>query len=199
MRISDWSSDVCSSDLTSVDQELGILWQSEASSARLTWFRYDLTNEIQYNPVTFSNVNLDPTRRQAVELEGHHALTRTLALDASVTWLQAEFRSGTYNGVDLAGNTVPLVPKWMANLGATWSPDDQLFISLAAQYVGKARMDNDQANEFDQQLDDYVLVNGKIGYAFTKHVSGTLAVNRSEEHTSELQSLMRISSAFFCL
>lgn len=162
---------------TSVDKELGILWQSEASSARLSWFRYDLTNEIQYNPVTFSNVNLAPTRRQGVELEGHHALTRTLTMDANVTWLQARFRSGNDNGVDLAGNTVPLVPKWMANLGATWRPDDKLFISLAAQYVGKARMDNDQTNEFDKQLDDYVLVNGKIGYAFTENVSGTLAVN----------------------
>src|SRR3546814_11857968 len=89
-------------------------------------------------------------------------------MDANVTWLQAEFRSGTYNGVDLAGNTVPLVPKWMANLGATWRPDDQLFISLAAQYVGKARMDNDQAHEFDQQLADSVLVTGKTANAFTQ-------------------------------
>jgi len=162
---------------TSTDKELGILWQSDASSARLAWFRYDLSNEIQYNPVTFSNTNLEPTRRQGVELEGRHALTRSLTLDANVTWLQAEFRSGTYGGVDLAGKTVPLVPKWMANLGATWRPDDRLFVSVAAQYVGKARMDNDQANEFDTRLDDYVLVNGKIGYAFTEHVSGTLAVN----------------------
>lgn len=162
---------------TSTDKELGVLWQSDGSSARLAWFRYDLTDEIQYNPVTFSNINLDPTRRQGVELEAHHDLTRTLTLDANATWLQAEFRSGTYNGVDLAGKTVPLVPKWMANLGATWRPDDKLFVSLAAQYVGKARMDNDQANEFDTRLDDYVLVNGKVGYAFTKHISGTLAVN----------------------
>ncbi|MCD0504757.1 TonB-dependent receptor [Bordetella petrii] len=162
---------------TSVDKELGITWRSAASSARLAWFRYDLNNEIQYNPVTFSNTNLDPTRRQGVELEGRHDLTRTLTLDANVTWMQAEFREGTYGGVDLAGKTVPLVPKWMANLGATWRPADKLFVSLAAQYVGKARMDNDQANQFDEQLDDYVLVNGKVGYAFTKHVSGTLAVN----------------------
>ena len=162
---------------TSVDKELGILWKSDTSSARLTWYRYDLTNEIQYNPITFSNVNLDPTRRQGVELEGHHDLTKTLSLDANVTWMQAEFRSGNAAGVDLAGNTVPLVPKWMANLGATWRPMDKLFISLSGQYVGKARMDNDQANEFDKQLDDYFLVNGKVGYAFTKNISGTLAVN----------------------
>src|SRR3546814_6601823 len=41
----------------------------------------------------------------------------------------------------------------------------------------------------------YTVVNGQIGYQFNK----TSNVSRSEEHTSELQSLMRISYAVFCL
>src|SRR3546814_8649240 len=32
-----------------------------------------------------------------------------------------------------------------------------------------------------------------------RRIDGPLSLGRSEEHTSELQSLMRISSAFFCL
>jgi len=162
---------------TSIDKELGLTWESGRSNARLTWFRYDLDNEIQFNPITFSNTNLDPTRRQGVELEGHYAVTRTLTLDANATWLQARFRSGEAGGVDLAGKTVPLVPKWMANAGATWQPTDRFFVSGAIQYVGASRMDNDQANEFDHRLDDYVLVNGKAGYKFTRHIEATLAVN----------------------
>src|SRR3546814_7937331 len=67
--------------------------------------------------------------------------------------------------------TVPLAPKWLANAGVTWRPTDAFLWNVSAQYVGKSRMDNDQANQFD----------------------------RSEEHTSELQSLMRISYAVFCL
>src|SRR3546814_8333010 len=43
------------------------------------------------------------------------------------------------------------------------------------------------ANCFDAQLDDPV------------NVAGALVMSRSEEHTSELQSLMRISYAVFCL
>src|SRR3546814_5246088 len=35
--------------------------------------------------------------------------------------------------------------------------------------------------------------------ATTMRVAGALQANRSEEHTSELQSLMRISYAVFCL
>src|SRR3546814_3906347 len=42
----------------------------------------------------------------------------------------------------------------------------------------------------DQQVAGMVMLRGSMSY---------LAVGRSEEHTSELQSLMRISSAVFCL
>src|SRR3546814_10187378 len=40
---------------------------------------------------------------------------------------------------------------------------------------------------------------GDIGALALGAVLGTIAVIRSEEHTSELQSLMRISYAVFCL
>src|SRR3546814_5135978 len=41
---------------------------------------------------------------------------------------------------------------------------------------------------------------GPQGYFTVHHPSGKIAAeNRSEEHTSELQSLMRISYAVFCL
>ncbi|MBB1624154.1 TonB-dependent receptor [Achromobacter sp. UMC71] len=170
---------------TSTDKELGVTWASDKSSARLSWFRYDLTNEIQYNPLadgmwgpgTGANTNLDPTRRQGIELEGHHALTRSVTLDANVTWMQAQFRSGTYAGVDLSGKTVPLAPKWLANAGVTWRPTDAFLWNVSAQYVGKSRMDNDQANQFDTQLDAYVLFNTKVAYKFTRNIEGALGVN----------------------
>src|SRR3546814_1244997 len=40
-----------------------------------------------------------------------------------------------------------------------------------------------------------------IGHAITSHIddSGAVMATRSDEHTSELQSLMRISYAVFCL
>ena len=160
-------------------------WQGASSSARLSYFRYDLTNEIQYNPLadgmwgpgTGANTNLDPTRRQGIELEGHHALTSSITLDANVTWMEAQFRSGTYAGVDLSGKTVPLAPKWLANAGVTWRPTDAFLWNVSAQYVGKSRMDNDQANQFDTELDAYVLFNTKVAYKFTRNIEGALGVN----------------------
>lgn len=170
---------------TSTDKELGVTWASDTSSARLSWFRYDLTNEIQYNPLadgmwgpgTGANTNLDPTRRQGIELEGHHKLTSSLTLDANLTWMEAQFRSGTYAGVDLSGKTVPLAPKWLANAGVTWRPTDAFLWNVSAQYVGKSRMDNDQANQFDTQLDAYVLLNTKVAYKFTRNIEGAFGIN----------------------
>lgn len=170
---------------TSTDKELGVTWASDSSSARLSWFRYDLTNEIQYNPLadgmwgpgTGANTNLDPTRRQGIELEGHHKLTSSLTLDANLTWMEAQFRSGTDAGVDLSGKTVPLAPKWLANAGVTWRPTDAFLWNVSAQYVGKSRMDNDQANQFDTQLDAYVLFNTKVAYKFTRNIEGAFGIN----------------------
>lgn len=170
---------------TSTDKELGVTWASDTTSARLSWFRYDLTNEIQYNPLadgmwgpgTGANTNLDPTRRQGIELEGHHKLTSSLTLDANLTWMEAQFRSGTYAGVDLSGKTVPLAPKWLANAGVTWRPTDAFLWNVTAQYVGKSRMDNDQANQFDTQLDAYVLFNTKVAYKFTRNIEGAFGIN----------------------
>src|SRR3546814_6338554 len=38
-----------------------------------------------------------------------------------------------------------------------------------------------------------------VNFIFERDLDDSLIVNRSEEHTSELQSLMRISYAVFCL
>jgi outer membrane receptor protein involved in Fe transport len=47
--------------------------------------------------------------------------TERIDLRAGLAALEAKFRSGTYGGVDVSGNKVPLVPKWLATAGASWS------------------------------------------------------------------------------
>src|SRR3546814_4998872 len=46
---------------------------------------------------------------------------------------------------------------------------------------------------------DVVVCDGFVGNVVLKSVEGLAKLIRSEEHTSELQSLMRISYAVFCL
>ena len=169
---------------TSTDKELGLTWKSDKSSARLSWFRYDLRNEIQYNPLgdgiwgpgTGGNINLDPTRRQGIELEGHHALTSSITLDANLTWMEAKFRSGTYSGVDRR-QTGAAGAEVAGQRRRDRRPTDALLWNVSAQYVGKSRMDNDQANQFGEELNAYVLFNTKLAYKFTRNIEGAVGVN----------------------
>lgn len=165
---------------TSRDKEIGLDWKQGGQALRAAWFRYDLNNEIHFNKLVGffgSNVNLEPTRRQGLELEGRSQLAANLELNGNLTWQQATFRQGTAAGVELAGNDVPMVPKLLATLGLSWLPQEASRIGLQLQYVGKQRLDNDQANQFDKQLDAYTVLNAKFSHRYSKQLSVALDVN----------------------
>lgn len=165
---------------TSQDKEIGLDWKQGGQALRAAWFRYDLTNEIHFNKLVGffgSNVNLAPTRRQGLELEGRSQLAANLELNGNLTWQQATFRQGAAGGIELAGNEVPMVPQQLATLGLSWLPQEASRIGLQLQYVGKQRLDNDQANQFDKQLDAYTVLNAKFSHRYSKQLSVALDVN----------------------
>jgi iron complex outermembrane receptor protein len=109
---------------TSRDAELGTryAWAGGKLDARLYHSR--LEDEIGFDPNAVgpfgfpgANVNFGPTRRQGLELDATHALTRTLGLRLNATLREATFRSGPH-----AGKDVPLVPHRTAALRADWTP-----------------------------------------------------------------------------
>src|SRR3546814_10661292 len=68
--------------------------------------------------------------------------------------------------------------------------------SYSLQYVGSAEDINASPGDIGDHSPSVAYHNAQVEYAFSP--SFDLAF-RSEEHTSELQSLMRISYAVFCL
>src|SRR3546814_2459218 len=83
--------------------------------------------------------------------------------------------------------TMPAMPPEGARLAA-----DLIDVDLA---VGASFRDHIPHEAFDE-----LRRHGGIAWHAEPPVAGTMGDNpRSEEHTSELQSLMRISSAVFCL
>src|SRR3546814_2515407 len=73
----------------------------------------------------------------------------------------------------------------------TLFPYTTLFRSVVVAHAGAPLVD------VDIGVVDFLLVEGAEQVEIRMH--GHRAVDRSEEHTSELQSLMRISYAVFCL
>src|SRR3546814_5627349 len=143
MRISDWSSDVCSSDL-----------------------------------------NVPKSRVKGAELELSARVVEGLTVSAAATYIDAKVRH--YQGIvgsvanevglfdpirgDFSGARLPFSPKWQSSLSADYS------LPLGGVNLTMGTTISSQSKSL-----------------------GVLAITKSEEHTAELHSLMRISYAVFCL
>jgi len=110
----------------------------------------NLDNEIHFDPLTFTNINLDPTRRRGAEFSLQQAVSDDVGIKASYTYMQATFRDGAY-----AGNTVPLVPRNSASLTTHWQTGTASRVSASLNYVGSQYFDNDQNNTFGEKIPAY--------------------------------------------
>ncbi len=142
---------------TSHDREIGTELRLGRAGYRLALYEMNVNNEIHFNPVTFSNVNLPPTRRYGFELEGKWQVTTGLSAFANYTHAVAKFREGTF-----AGNDVPLVPRHSANLGAAWEFMPRTRLNANVNYVGEQMFDNDETNTFGRKMPSYTLVDLKL-------------------------------------
>ena len=130
---------------TSRDLELGARWAYASGKAEARLYRSLLDNEIGFDPNaagTFfgANVNFDPTRRQGLEVDASHALTRTVGVRVHAAVRQAKFRSGAY-----AGNDMPLVPQKTLALRADWAPAAGHRVTGGVNWVSSQHPDYDNA------------------------------------------------------
>ena len=135
-------------------------------------FQIDVENEIHLDVYStgIGNTNLPPSRRRGLELEAQQAVGPALRLTGSYTYTEAKFLEGTLPGsaftqqnVDIAGRTVPLVPRHKLNAGASWSFAPQTRLDALATYVGSQYMDNDQGNT-GVKIPAYTVVDLKLAW-----------------------------------
>jgi iron complex outermembrane receptor protein len=149
---------------TSHDREIGLDIRSGPGTYRLALYHMDIDNELYFDPATFVNRNLPPTRRYGVEAEGKWRLARSLDLFVNYTYAVSEFRSGSFGGVPIAGNEVPLVPRHAANAGAGWAFAPRARADIVATYVGEQVFDGDETNTFGRKMPSYTVVDLKLSY-----------------------------------
>jgi iron complex outermembrane receptor protein len=149
---------------TSQDSEAGIDYKGEQNKVRASLFQMNLNNEIHYNAITFSNMNLSPTRRYGLELEGAHYYTDALEFAVAYSYTVAKFREGNYGGVNVSGNNVPLVPRQKLIFSSSWKISEKTTLSGNANYVGEQHFDNDQANTFSQNMPAYATADMKLSH-----------------------------------
>lgn len=137
---------------TSSHVDLGAEFRNGAQHYSAGVYYMRLNDEIHFDPVTFTNVNLDPTRRYGLELQGRQPLNRHWTVHGSYTYARAQFRDGVNDGKD-----VPLVPRHAASVGLEWQPRSDWLMSVIGRYVGEQRMENDEANTA-AKIPDFTLV-----------------------------------------
>ena len=121
-------------------------------------YRMVLTDELHFSPITFANVNLDPTLRRGVETSVSYKVTEAFRLKGTVTNTHATFRSGPF-----AGKEVPEVARWSGSAGFSWDVYQKYFVvDAVARFVGKRWMDGDEANLGVMRVPSYGVVDVRL-------------------------------------
>jgi iron complex outermembrane receptor protein len=180
-----------------INGELNIERKWNDGRVRLTVFSERTNNAIisqtnlATNPTTGAQVptttigNVAAIGMQGVELsaEKDNVLIERLQLFGSVTYVDSRIISDpTWAGTNpltglpttAVGKRVPYVPDWRARVGATYRPNDDWALTLAARYSGKqySTLDNtDVVQHVYGAFDNYFVVDMKIHYSATKNVS----------------------------
>jgi iron complex outermembrane receptor protein len=146
---------------TSHDREIGTELQWGRANFRLAIYQMDINNEIHFDPTSFANVNLPPTRRRGMELEGKGQFTATWSGFANYTLATAKFREGTF-----ANNDVPLVPRHAVKAGTTWEFMPRTRVSALVTYTGEQVFDGDEAATFGRKMPSYTLADIKLSHEY---------------------------------
>ena len=109
--------------------------------------------------------SLPPTRRSGVEFDASYDVTSALSVFGNLSITDARFRDGVIGGVNVAGNTVPLVPRDAANAGFNWKFAGRTRLNLVTRYVGRQFYDNDQTNSFPTKMPAYATTDLKLTHS----------------------------------
>jgi len=143
---------------TSMDAEAGVRRRWGGFGLQASGFVMDLRDEIHYDPARFVNTNLDPTRRVGIEGAANWNVTDALRLRSSLTYTDARFSEGKWNGKE-----VPLVSRVTGSAGMSWDIVGRLAtLDAGIRRVGDRRLDNDQAN-FQPMIPGHTLVDLRLG------------------------------------
>jgi len=177
--------------------ETGVEWASGSDTAKLLIYQLDLDDEIAFDPVNFSNINLDETRRKGVITSGYWKQTKKLGYSASYTFTDAEVLSGPF-----AGKDIPLVARHSALLGSDFQLTEkwQLYGEL---FAISDRVFSGDFNNVLGRLPGYGVINIKAGYdyrgfSFTARVNNLLNKQYSDVGQLALDPASCDPVTFFC-
>lgn len=138
------------------DLELGATLGSAVRKITAKLFQHRLKNEIFYDQTIDANVNLDPTKRQGIEIEASTRLATAFTLSANLQHVSAKFTEGPN-----AGNEMVMVPKNIVSVRLNWLPADGQSADIGAQWVDSQRYGGDFENNCLARIPSFVTLDGR--------------------------------------
>jgi len=120
-------------------------------SASATWFHRDTTNQIDYDPGTFSYGNIDRARAEGVEIALNMRPSNTLTLSAAYSFIDAKNRARTDANF---GNDLARRPHQSVSASIDWKTPIGLGVGATVLTVGDSFDDAANLN----RLDGYTIV-----------------------------------------
>ena len=139
--------------------EASLAYDHNRGNITATVYEQKLKNEIHFNPYTYTNDNLEPTKRTGITLSSTLMLPMNTQLNGSFTQQKAEFTEAP-----VEGNTMPLVAKHSASLGIVLQPITDWNLAITDTYTGSRHLDNDQTNDFATKIPAYHRLDAKTSY-----------------------------------
>lgn len=151
---------------TSRDTGVGVEWGRGRDRVRAELFEMKVRDELYFNRLEGffgANMNMPPLTRRGLQVDAAWQPRATLAIHATYAHTRARFDAGVFNGIDVSGNAVPLVPRDRATIQVGWQFLPTTRLTLAHAHVGKQRYDNDQANRYSH-MPAYGITDLKISH-----------------------------------
>ena len=167
---------------TGESYELGIDVISGKHQVVASIYRLDLEDEIEFDPdagLFGQNVNLDDTRRNGITLALLSQVSPNFVMTTEIGYVDAEFRSGTFNGNKISG-----VSDQVAKLRGDLLVSDYVTTYLEVNYSSPRYAQGDNANEFGK-LDSIKVYNAGASYRHKTWEMGIRINNLTDEDYAE--------------
>ena len=147
--------------------EMGAEWKKRGHSIRIQVYQLDLENEISFDPSApmpvfgffdGANVNLDPTRRRGLLLEGHYLVSREVAVNGQITYLEGNVDGGLFKG-----NAIPFAAEKQLRAGIDYRINDAWRLFAEAVYTSSRFQDGDFENALEK-LPSQTVANANLTY-----------------------------------
>jgi len=167
---------------TGISYELGAEWKRNGNLISANLFQLRLKNEIDYDPVNFANINLDPTVRNGLIIDARWQAMNNLTLTGQYSYVDAEFDKGAFKG-----NDIPFVAENTAHLSANYKIDTHWNLFGELQYIGDRYAAGDLTNAFEE-LDGYTVANINVRYQRNNWLAGLRINNLFDRKYSDFSA-----------